>query len=183
MWSDGLKTILDQSMTKSFPILGNLMPPLSYDNLSINYKFTIFILILSLSPDLNAIENCGGMLKSLVQKERLIFNSRDDLVEALQNAHQTMCSPDWRQYFINLCNSMPDRLREVIDNSGEHISYWLLFNTLFVNLLLMIKFNICCYLITWFIRFNLLQISLKSDYAFKSYLNLSKLQLDLSRIV
>ena len=62
------------------------------------------------------------MIKGLVRSERPIINSKEDLLEALQRAYQTMSGTDWRQYFINLCNSMPNRLQEVLEAAGGHTS-------------------------------------------------------------
>jgi len=63
------------------------------------------------------------MIKSRVQRERLVITTRDQLKEALQTAHQKMQTQEWRQYFINLCDSMRHRLAEVIQNNGGPTSY------------------------------------------------------------
>ncbi|CAG2166115.1 unnamed protein product [Oppiella nova] len=85
-------------------------------------RFSVsFIAILS--PDLNACENVGAMIKNLVRTERQPIESEDQLWEAVSRAHQTMVGPQWRQYFIDLLNSMPRRMEEVITAQGGHTHY------------------------------------------------------------
>jgi hypothetical protein len=63
------------------------------------------------------------MIKGLVRSERPVINSQEELWAALERAHQIMCDVSWRQYFINLLNSMPRRLEEVLEAAGGHTSY------------------------------------------------------------
>jgi hypothetical protein len=77
----------------------------------------------SLSPDLNPTENVGSVLKGLVRSTRPVINSREDLVHALTAAFQQMQGPGWRQFFIDLVQSMPTRLAEVAGAQGGHTRY------------------------------------------------------------
>jgi hypothetical protein len=63
------------------------------------------------------------MIKGLVRSERPVINSQEELWAALERAHQIMCDVSWHQYFINLLNSMPRRLEEVLEAAGGHTSY------------------------------------------------------------
>jgi hypothetical protein len=76
-----------------------------------------------MSPDLNCCEQVGGMLKHLVRSVRPVIDSRDDLINALNTAHAKMSDISWRQYFINLVDSMPRRIEAVREAVGGHTRY------------------------------------------------------------
>ena len=63
------------------------------------------------------------MIKNLVRTERLVIDSQDQLWAAVLRAHETMSGVEWRQYFIDLVNSMPRRLEEVVNAQGGHTRY------------------------------------------------------------
>jgi len=65
----------------------------------------------------------GAMLKHLVRNERPVINSEQELWTALSSAHTTLQGSQHRQFFINLVESMPNRLAEVIGAAGGHTSY------------------------------------------------------------
>ncbi len=58
-----------------------------------------------------------------MRNERPVINSEEELWLALERAHQKMCDVSWRQFFINLLDSMPRRLDEVLEAAGGHTSY------------------------------------------------------------
>ncbi len=65
------------------------------------------------------------MIKGMVRSQRPLINSQEEeeLLTALRGAHQQMCDVSWRQYFINLIDSMPRRLQAVRDASGGYTRY------------------------------------------------------------
>ena len=69
------------------------------------------------SPDLNPIENLWAIMKSDVSKARP--QTIPDLEREIRNS--------WRNItldcILNCINSMPNRLRLVLDNNGNHIPY------------------------------------------------------------
>ncbi|CAG2173708.1 unnamed protein product, partial [Oppiella nova] len=64
------------------------------------------------------------MVKSLVRSEHPFINSEDQLWEAVQVAYERMCGSDWRQFYINLLESVPKRMDEVIDTAGGYTRFW-----------------------------------------------------------
>jgi hypothetical protein len=83
----------------------------------------------SLSPDLNPCEHVGAAIKELVRNERPIINSEDELWAAVTTAQEVLCTTERRQFFINMLNSMPTRIAQVVEAGGGHTSYWILFIT------------------------------------------------------
>ena len=71
----------------------------------------------SQSPDLNPIENLWSYLNSVTRK-RDVYNDKD-LFKALSKGWKEL--PTW--YLTNLIDSMPRRLRAVIDNGGYPTKY------------------------------------------------------------
>jgi hypothetical protein len=89
----------------------------------IKFYLSNFEFIYSLSPDLNSCENVGLMIKSMVSNERPVITTRDDLLSALTAAYEKLRDESFRQFFINLCNSMPKRLEAVRQAEGRHTKY------------------------------------------------------------
>jgi hypothetical protein len=58
------------------------------------------------------------MIKGMVRSQRPLINSQEELLTALRGAHQQISDVSWRQYFINLIDSVPRRLQAVRDASG-----------------------------------------------------------------
>ena len=63
------------------------------------------------------------MIKSLIWKERLVFNLYEELLVALQISHEHLQDVSYRQFFINWLESMPNRMSEVIAAEGGHTHY------------------------------------------------------------
>jgi hypothetical protein len=63
------------------------------------------------------------MIKSMVRNERPVITTRDDLLSALTAAYEKLRDESFRQFFINLCNSMPKRLEAVRQAEGRHTKY------------------------------------------------------------
>jgi hypothetical protein len=63
------------------------------------------------------------MIKGLVRSERLLITSEEDLINALRAAHERMCDGSYREFSINLVQSMPGRLESVCEASGGHKKY------------------------------------------------------------
>ena len=81
--------------------------------------------MISLSPDLNPFENVGGMIKKISKKStsQKVITSNDQLWEEVQNAYNTLLND--RQFFMNLAQSIPDRLFEVRNAQGRYTKYWI----------------------------------------------------------
>ena len=69
------------------------------------------------SPDLNPIENIWAILKNKVRKlkSKTLNELRSNIIESWNNIDQ--------QTIINTINSMPKRIKDVIDNNGGSIKY------------------------------------------------------------
>ncbi len=72
----------------------------------------------SMSPDLNPIEHLWGILKWKVEERKVT------------NIHQ-ICDVDmeeWKRTLVATCealvNSMPKRVKAVLENNGGHTKYW-----------------------------------------------------------
>ncbi len=76
-----------------------------------------------MSSDLNPTENVGSMIKGLVKSQNPLITSNEQLLEALNHVYEQMRDVSWRQYFINLIDSMPRRLQTVIDSNGSYTRY------------------------------------------------------------
>ncbi len=72
----------------------------------------------SMSPDLNPIEHMWGILKRKVEKPHVsnIQQLRDVIVEKWKRMPATSCAA--------LVNSMPSRIKAVLDNNGAPAKYW-----------------------------------------------------------
>ncbi len=73
---------------------------------------------LSISPDLNPIEHLWGILKQKVWKERKFSNIhqlRDVVMEEWKRTPVATCEA--------LVNSMPKRVKTVLENNGGHTKY------------------------------------------------------------
>ncbi len=72
----------------------------------------------SMSPDLNPIEHLWGILKRKVEERKVsnIHQLRDVIME------------EWRRTPVATCealvNSMPKRVKAVLENNGGHTKYW-----------------------------------------------------------
>ncbi len=71
-----------------------------------------------MSPDLNPIEHMWGILKRKVEKQHVsnIQQLRDVIVEEWMRMPATTCAA--------LVNSMPRRIKAVLDNNGAPTKYW-----------------------------------------------------------
>ncbi len=71
----------------------------------------------SMSPDLNPIEHLWGILKWKVD-ERKVSNIqlRDDVMKEWKRTPVATCEA--------LVNSMPKRVKAVLENNGGHTKYW-----------------------------------------------------------
>ena len=74
----------------------------------------------SISPDFNPIEHLWGILKQKVEvcKVSNIFQLRDVVMEEWKSIPVPTCEA--------LVNSMPRRVKAVLDNDDDHTTYWLL---------------------------------------------------------
>ncbi len=72
----------------------------------------------SMSPDLNPIEHMWGILKRKVEKHHVsnIQQLRDVIMEEWKRMPATTCAA--------LVNSMPRRIKAVLDNNGAPTKYW-----------------------------------------------------------
>ncbi len=72
----------------------------------------------SMSPDLNPIEHMWGILKRKVEKHHVsnIQQLRDVSMEEWKTMPATTCAA--------LVNSMPRRIKAVLDNNGAPTKYW-----------------------------------------------------------
>ncbi len=72
----------------------------------------------SMSPDLNPIEHMWGILKRKVEKLHVsnIQQLRDVIMEKWKRMPATSCAV--------LVNSMPSRIKAVLDNNGAPAKYW-----------------------------------------------------------
>lgn len=71
------------------------------------------------SPDLNPIEHVWDMLKRRVLNQGLVFQTREELFNCLQEQWQQIDQND----IDNFIRSMPNRCRAVINNRGGHTLY------------------------------------------------------------
>ena len=71
----------------------------------------------SMSPDLNPIEHLWGVLKRKVERHHVsnIHQLRDVIMEEWKRIPGTTCAA--------LVNSMPRRIKAVLDNNGAHTKY------------------------------------------------------------
>ena len=72
----------------------------------------------SMSPDLNSIEHLRGILKRKVEVRKVanIRQIRDIIMEEWKSISVATCEA--------LVNSMPRRVKAVLDNDGGHTKYW-----------------------------------------------------------
>ncbi len=72
----------------------------------------------SMSPDLNSIEHLRGILKQKVEERTVsnIHQLRDVVVEEWKKTPVLTCEA--------LVNSMPKRVKAVLENNGGHTKYW-----------------------------------------------------------
>ncbi len=72
----------------------------------------------SMSPDLNPIEHLWGILKRKVEERKVsnIHQLRDVVMEEWKRTPVTTCEA--------LVNSMPKRVKAVLENNGGHTKYW-----------------------------------------------------------
>ncbi len=72
----------------------------------------------SMTPDLNTIEHLWGILKRKVEKRMVsnIHQLRDVVVEEWKRTPVATCEA--------LVNSMPKRVKAVVENNGGHTKYW-----------------------------------------------------------
>ncbi len=72
----------------------------------------------SMSPDLNPIEHLWGILKRKVEERKVsnIQQLRDVVMEEWKRTPVTTCEA--------LVNSMPKRVKAVLENNGGHTKYW-----------------------------------------------------------
>ena len=119
--------ILQQSMIPSLQKLGS-RAVLQYNNDPKHTSKTTIVLLKrmrvkevdwpSMSPDLNPIEHLWGTLKRKVEvcKVSNICQLRDVVME------------EWKSILVATCealvNSMPRRVKAVLDNDGGHTKYW-----------------------------------------------------------
>jgi hypothetical protein len=73
----------------------------------------------SRSPDLNPIENMWGLMVKKLQGSRLIFANREEFLNAITDAWQSLP----QDYHRNLCLSMPSRLRKILEVNGAMTKY------------------------------------------------------------
>ncbi|PUU75147.1 hypothetical protein B9Z19DRAFT_995942, partial [Tuber borchii] len=71
------------------------------------------------SPDLNLIENIWADMESYLGKRYGRVASREELIRAVEEAWNAI--PNGR--FMDLCKSMPKRVREVIKRKGHQTHY------------------------------------------------------------
>ncbi len=72
----------------------------------------------SISPDLNLIEHLWGILKRKVEERKVsnIYQLRDVIMEEWKRTRVATCEA--------LVNSMPKRVKAVLENNGGHTKYW-----------------------------------------------------------
>jgi DNA-binding MarR family transcriptional regulator len=73
----------------------------------------------SRSPDLNPIENMWGLMVKKLQGSRLIFANREEFLNAITDAWQSLP----QDYYRNLCLFMPSRLRKILEVNGAMTKY------------------------------------------------------------
>jgi transposase len=69
------------------------------------------------SPDLNPIENIWGLLKNKIQKINVM--TVGEFIKCIQNKWKEIDN----EIIINIINSMPSRIQQVIENNGDSIDY------------------------------------------------------------
>lgn len=77
----------------------------------------------ALSPDLNPIENVWSqMQKKVYERMRLgsLIKNKEDLLSLVKRCFFEVCNP---KYLSSLYNSMPKRIRAVIDQNGQRTKY------------------------------------------------------------
>ena len=119
--------ILQQSMNPSLPKLGR-RAVFQHDNDPKHTSKTTTALLMrlrvkvmdwpSMSPDLNPIEHLWGIIKRKVEVHKIsnIRQHRDVIMEEWKSIPVTTCEA--------LVNSMPRRVKAVLDNDGSHTKYW-----------------------------------------------------------
>ncbi len=72
----------------------------------------------SMSPDLNPIEHLRDILKWKVEERKVsnIYQLRDVIMEEWKRTQVATCEA--------LVNSMPKRVKAVLENNGDHTKYW-----------------------------------------------------------
>ncbi len=72
----------------------------------------------SMSPDLNPIEHLWAILKRKVEERKVsnIYQLRDVVMEEWKRTTVATCEA--------LVNSMPKRVKAVLENNGGHTKYW-----------------------------------------------------------
>ena len=71
-----------------------------------------------MSPDLNPIEHLWGIQKQKVEVRKVsnIYQLCDIIMEAWERIPVATCEA--------LVNSMPKRVKAVLENNGDHTKYW-----------------------------------------------------------
>jgi hypothetical protein len=77
------------------------------------------------SPDINPIKNLWSILKSRVEKQVNILVEKKNLVTV--DGFLEIILREWegidKKIYVNLVNSMPRRLEQVIEGNGNRIPY------------------------------------------------------------
>ncbi len=111
--------ILKQSMIPSFQSWGRAV--FQHDNDPKHTSKTLRVKMMdwpSMSPDLNTIDHLWGILKQKVEEERKVCNIHqlcDVVMEEWKRTPVASCEA--------LVNSMPKRVKAVLENSGGHTKY------------------------------------------------------------
>jgi transposase len=69
------------------------------------------------SPDLNPIENVWSILKNKVSKVKV--NTKEEFIKCIENKWNEIS----QETINNIIDSMPKRIKEVINNEGDSINY------------------------------------------------------------
>ncbi len=111
--------ILKQSMIPSLRRLGG-RAVFQHDNDPKHTSKTLRVKVMdwpSMSPDLNPIEHLWGILKRKVEERKVsnIHQLRDVIMEEWKRSPVATCEA--------LVNSMPKRVKAVLENNGGHTKY------------------------------------------------------------